>query len=304
MKARRRLRLQVHCAVCIFAARDPEMLDIGPGQSFDFSPPSIRRKIQIRGPDKIPHAAAFVSFLNPRPEAVELGAQQVRLVEQHRRIGQQIEDSAIRPGDRRIKFPAGKHRHSAGSDGRFHHLFIAGDAPAREPRVNRAQQLLADRSLRQGQQQGFVNRVHGSLRSRIEAANGVDLVAEELDAHRALGLRRIHVENASAHRVLTRHFDHVGGTVADRVEMAEQVFQVEGLSAPQGAGQIAVILSRSLQNRGCGNRRDHDPGLARRDLPQRSGALLLQFRMGRKILERQARRARAARQSIPDRTRQ
>ena len=59
-------------------------------------------------------------------------------------LGKQIEDGAIGSRDRRVKLPAGKNCHPAGSNGRFDHfLVIPGDALAREPRMNRAQQ--ADR---------------------------------------------------------------------------------------------------------------------------------------------------------------
>ena len=118
----------------------PRCSTSAPVSVFDFLPPALRRQIQIRRPDKISHTAALVRFFDPRPEAVEFAAQQIRLVEQHRRMGQQIEDGAIRSGDRRIKFPARKHSHPAGSHRRFDDLFVPGDALAREPRVDRAQQ--------------------------------------------------------------------------------------------------------------------------------------------------------------------
>ena len=44
----------------------------------------------------------------------------------------------------------------------------------------------------------------------IELADGLHFIAEELDAHRTVGFRRVDIENAAAQGVLAWHFDHVG----------------------------------------------------------------------------------------------
>ena len=138
-----------------------------------------------------------------------------------------------------------------------------------------------------GKQQRFVDGIRGALRGGIEVADGLDFVAEELDAHRALGFGRIDIENAAAQGVLAGHFDDVGGRVADGVEVAEQIVDVEGLAAAQNAGQIGVVLGGALKDGGGRDRRDHDRGFAGGNLPQRGGALFLNLGMRREILERQ-----------------
>ena len=51
------------------------------------------------------------------------------------------------------------------------------------------EQVLGDRGFGQRQQLRFVETRLRALRLGIELADGFDLVAEELDAHRAIGLR-------------------------------------------------------------------------------------------------------------------
>ena len=102
----------------------------------------------------------------------------------------------------------------------LNHFFGAGDSLARKTGVDRAQQLLADRSLGKWKQQSFVNGRGRTLGGGIEFADGLDFIAKEFDAQRTVGLGRIHVENAAAQGVLARHFDHIGRCVADGVEMA------------------------------------------------------------------------------------
>ena len=161
------------------------------------------------------------------------------------------------------------------------------DALAGKPGVNCAQQLIADRSFGERQQQRFVHGIRRTLRGGIEAADGFHFVAEEFDAHRALGFGRVDIEDAAAQRVLAGHFDDVGGGVADGVQVSEKIVDVERFAAAQNAGEVGVVLGGALQDGGGGDRSDHDRRLAGGDLPQGGGALFLKFGMRRKILERQ-----------------
>jgi hypothetical protein len=54
--------------------------------------------------------------------------------------------------------------------------------------MDRAQQIVPYRRFRQGQQKRFIDRARGALRGRIEFANGLDLIAEKLDAQGTIGL--------------------------------------------------------------------------------------------------------------------
>ena len=219
----------------------PRCSTSAPVSASTFLPPILRRQIQIRGPHQVADAAALVRLFDARPEAIEFAAQQIRLVEQHGRVRQQIEHCAIGPGDRSVKLPAGKHRHSAGTHRRFNDLFRSGNALARKPRVDRAQQLIADRSLGQRQQQSFIHRIRRPLRRRIEAPDRLHFIAEKLDAHRALRLRRIHIQNAAAQRVLSGHLDHIGRAIANGVQVCQKIFddRTTRRAAARGPGRCS-----------------------------------------------------------------
>ena len=93
--------------------------------------------------------------------------------------------------------------------------------------MHRAQKFFADRSLGQRKQQSFIHGIRRALGGRIKLPYGLDFVAEKLDAHRTLGFRRVHIENAAAQGVFSGHFDDIGGVVANRVEVRQQRVDVE-----------------------------------------------------------------------------
>ncbi len=74
-----------------------------------------------------------------------------------------------------------------------------------------------------------------ALRGRRERADGVDLVAEELQTLRRLGVGRKHVEDAAAATELAGQFDRVGTLVAVIDEPGGQLLQVGRLAAPERA---------------------------------------------------------------------
>ena len=145
--------------------------------------------------------------------------------------------------------------------------------------------MFADRSFGERKQQSFVHGSGGTLRGGIELANRVDFVAEELDAHRAVGFGGVDVEDAAAHGVLAGHLDDVGGGVADGVEVREQGFEVERFAAADGAGEIGVVVAGAQADGGGRDWRDHDGCSTGGNLPQSGGAFFLEFGMRREILE-------------------
>ncbi len=255
-------------------------------------PPVVRRQIKIVGADKVADAAALVGFVDASPEAFKFLAKLIGFVEQDSCAWKEIEDGAVGSGHGGVKLPAGKDCDPASAYRGFYNFFRAGragadDAFAGKPGVNCAQQLFVHGSFGERQEQDFVHRSGGALRSGIELADGIDFVAEELDAHRTVGFGRVDVEDAAAQRVLAGHFDHIGGFVADGVEVSQQGVNVEGLAATDGAAEIGIVVRRT-QADGCGgNRGDHDGRRAGCDLPQCGGAFFLQLRMRRQVLERQ-----------------
>ena len=105
------------------------------------------------------------------------------------------------------------------------------------------------------------------MRGGIEFANRIGFIAEELDTQRAVGLGRVNVEDAAAHRVLAGHFDHVGGSVADGVEMREQGLEIKRFAAADGAGEIGIIIAGAQADSGGRDWRDHDRCRSGGDLP-------------------------------------
>ena len=77
------------------------------------------------------------------------------------------------------------------------------------------------------EKQRFLRLHDGALCLRIEAAHGLDLVAEELDAHRLFGFWRKDVEDAAAHGELADHLDRIALLVADAAQMRDHVFERE-----------------------------------------------------------------------------
>ena len=135
------------------------MLNVGAGEGRDFLPPAIGGKIQVHGTNEISDAATLVSFLHARPEAIEFEAQQIGFVEQHGRVGKQIEDGTVGPGHGGVELPARKNRDSAGAHRGIDNFFRSLDAFAREAGVDCAQQLIADGSLGERQEQRFIHGV-------------------------------------------------------------------------------------------------------------------------------------------------
>src|SRR4051812_14198495 len=230
VEASSRLRQQSDGGFSVFVPGDAEMFEISSGQGCDFLPPVIGRKIQVRRANKVPYAAALMRFFHSSPETIEFRAQEIRFIEKHGGIGQQVEYGAVRACDGCVKLPARENCYSGRANGAFHNFFIADDALAREAAMDGAEQLLADRSLGEWQEQSFVDRVGRALRSWIEAADGVHFIAKELDAHGAFGFRGVDIENAATDRVLAGHFNYVGRTVSNCIEVAEQTVEIKGLA--------------------------------------------------------------------------
>ena len=283
---------------------DAEMLDVGSGEGRDFLPPVVgRQDTNPRGGrDCRRRCARGLLRRESRSDRIRLRSRSGSS-SSTAACGKQIEDGAVGAGDGGVKLPAGENGDSAGADGGFDDFFGAGDALAGEPRVNRAEQMIADRSFGERQQERFVHGIGGTLRSGIEAADRFDFVAEELDADRALGFGRIDIENAAAQGVLSGHFDDVGGLVADGVQVGEKIVDVEGFAAAQNAGEIGVVVGRAQQDGRRGDRSDHDRGLAGGDLPEGGRAFFLEFGMREKDSGTGARRGRGGRRRLRDRWR-
>ncbi len=278
--------MECHAARAI-AALDFQMFEVRACARLNPLPPFVRRQIQIGGPYQVADFAALMRLFNARPGAVELAAHIFRLVNHHHGVLQQVKNAAVRARHGRIKLPAGKHAHAPGPHRLLNYFLRSGNAFPGKPGMNRAQNIFAHRRVGQRQQHSFIHRIGRSLRAGIELADRLHFVAEQLDAHRAVGLGRINIQNAAAQRIFAGHLDHIHGDITHRVEVGHERFGIDGLRLAQGSRQFRVILRRAQADGRRRNRRDHDGGRARGNLPQRGGAFFLKFRMGREILKRQ-----------------
>ncbi len=147
--------------------------------------------------------------------------------------------------------------------------------------------MLGDGGFGERQQPGFVEAGLRALSFGIEAADGLDLVAEELDAQRAVGLGRVDVEDASAARELAGHLDQVHCGVADAGQVPGEDFDVDFFAAAEIDGQRGVIVAVEEAEGGGLNGSDEDGDGAGGEFPQRGGALLLDVGVGREVFKRE-----------------
>jgi hypothetical protein len=101
------------------------------------------------------------------------------------------------------------------------------------------QQHLAD-----GYQHDLVALAGGELAHRVERADGLQHVAEQVEAQRLVGARREEIDQAAAHRVLARLHHRVGAAVAVLAEVPGERGHVDGLALAQDLGGLGVELAR------------------------------------------------------------
>ncbi len=235
-------------------ARHGQIFEVGSGERRGFFPPAFRRQIQIGRTNQVPHPAALVRFFNASPDFVEFESQRFGFVENYPRVRKQSENAPVRARHRSIELPARKNASARVAHRLLHNLRRSRNAFSREPRVDGAEQFLRDRRFRQRQKQRFIDGVRRPLTGRVELAYGLDFIPEKLDPNRPIRFRRVHIQNAAASRILPRHFHHIGGAVADRVQVFEQLFQVERFAATQNPRQVGIVLGRAQKNGGSGHR--------------------------------------------------
>ena len=85
----------------------------------------------------------------------------------------------------------------------------------------------------QGEGFGLVGR---ALVGGIEAAQAVDLVAEEIEPQRAVLARREEVDQRAAHRIFAVLGDRVGALVAERVQLRDQLSRARSARLRRCAG--------------------------------------------------------------------
>ncbi len=111
-------------------------------------------------------------------------------------------------------------------------------------------------------QNAFVQLVNRTLRFRVEPPDGLDFVAEELNAHRLLLLRRKNVEDAAADGVLAHHLDRIAALIPDAFEMHRQIVQRHFVMHFENLRQLAIPGGRLRSHERRRHRNDRDAGLA------------------------------------------
>ncbi len=228
------------------------------------------------------------------PPAFALVLDHRRLFNKHPRLrAHQLQQRRLRPRHRSVKLPSRKDRCFSGLRRHMRHVIhqLRGrltafehsscSSTARQPRIDRPEQSLRRRRLRQRQQQYPIDRRARPLGLRIEAAHRLDLIAEKVNANRPLHLGAIDVENSATHRHLPGHLHHVHARVANREQMLHQHLRKMLLTLAQSQRQRSIVVARKELHARSFNGRNHQLRRAARKLPQGRSPLLLNLSMRR-----------------------
>ena len=99
-------------------------------------------------------------------------------------------------------------------------------------------------AAREGRQHDLLELLARALRVGIEEAQRGDRVALELDPHRELAVRRIDVEEAAAHRQISRFDDEVAAPISEAGEALDEAGERDLGAARQEHGQIREAFGR------------------------------------------------------------
>ena len=138
---------------------------------------------------------------------------------------------------------------------------------------------LVHRHFAAGQHVHRLDLVQRTLAFRIEGTDGVDVLVQQLHPQRLVGAHREHVEQAAAHREVTRvhHLRHVA--VAGAFQAALLGFQVQALADLQVEAATDHVAARGqLLQQGL-HRHDHQAALQRGQAVQGGQALRDDVRM-------------------------
>ncbi len=273
-----------------------ELVEIEPEVRIEQALKDFGAEIDIFRTDEIADAGALVTLLDLVPPSVDLVADHAGLVDEEDGLGEELEEMALGARDGGEEFPAGKDTDAAGGSGFDGEIFGAWslssasldlDALAAEAGVDGGEQAFGDGRFSEGQQPGFIEAGLRALGFGVEAADGFDFVAEELDAQGAVGFGRVDVEDAAAAGELAGHFDQVHLRVADAGEVAGEDFDVDFFAALEVDGERGVVVAvEEAQGRGLDGR-DEDGDGAGGQFPEGGGALFLHVGVRGKVFKRE-----------------
>ena len=112
-----------------------------------------------------------------------------------------------------------------------------------------------EQGFRRGHQGEGLGLVGRALVGRVEAADRVDLVAEEVEPQRQLLARGEDVDQRAAYRIFAMLGDSVGALVAERGHLPDQRLALDPLAGGDAAGQLAdAERGQQALGRGIGGR--------------------------------------------------
>ena len=115
--------------------------------------------------------------------------------------------------------------------------------------------------LRRGQQDRVLERADGSLVGRVEGAERVDLVAEELDPDRQRGGWREDVDDSTAPGELAAAGDLRRRRVAEGKQLPQERLRPQPATDPQAARLVGQVIGRDRVLEEGLDARDEDPGV-------------------------------------------
>ena len=163
-------------------------------------------------------------------------------------------------------------------DARIHHLeqrrqlavVLAG---AVERHMHVVDGVVGERQLATGEDFDAVLVADGLPRGTHHAADAVDLIAEKLNAHGCLFLRREHLDGVAVHAEQTRRVGSAGIGVAHAHQALRHLVKGNLLAHRKGGGLPVAALDRRHATQQRAGRGDHDAVVAAHDAPQRLAAL-------------------------------
>ncbi len=134
--------------------------------------------------------------------------------------------------------------------------------------------LVVERKLAAGQQAHFGHRVQAALRVRVEGADRIDLVAEQVHAIRHRRAHREQIDQSAAHCVLAGrdHLAHMRIAGERELRLERRFVELVLLLELEGGGR-QERGRRQARQRGGGGQQHHVDVLARPQVPERGQAL-------------------------------
>ena len=125
------------------------------------------------------------------------------------------------------------------------------------------------------------------LRLSIKSPDRFNLIPEKLHPHRLILLRRKHIQNPAANRILPRHLHRISLLVTHALQMQRQIIQRNFVVNLQRLCQLPVICGSFRARQSRSHWHQHNPRLAMGQFTKSRSASRQNLGMGRHRLTRQ-----------------